>query len=91
MIRMSVPTALAMGVSADRIMPNTKTGSVWPPPIVKKVMTKSSSESAMAMSAAPMTVGRMIGSVTVKKARSGEAPRSRALSTTRKSKLRSRA
>ena len=55
--------------------------------MVKKVMTKSSIESATAISAAPMTVGWMIGSVTVMKARSGEAPRSRALSTTRQSKL----
>ena len=37
---------------------------------------------AIATSAAPMIVGRTIGNVTVKNARSGEAPRSRALLTT---------
>ena len=37
--------------------------------------------------AAPSTTGWMIGRVTVTKARAGEAPRSRALSTTRRSKV----
>ena len=81
--RISVPMALTAGVSPVRIMPQTRVGSVLPLPMVKTVMTKSSIDSAMAMSAAPMTIGRMIGSVTVRKAVKGLAPRSRALSTIR--------
>lgn len=65
----SVPMALIMGVIELRIMPQTSVGRVLPPPRVKKVMTKSSSEIAADMSAAPITVGRMIGSVTVRNAR----------------------
>ncbi len=61
MTSMSVPTALAAGVSAVRIMEKTNVGRVMPLPMVKKVMMKSSRESDMAMSAAPTTVGRMIG------------------------------
>ena len=50
-------------------MPHTMVGSVLPLPMVKKVMTKSSSEIDSAISAAPTMVGWMIGNVTVKKAR----------------------
>ena len=83
--------ALMVGSSEVRTMPQTRVGSVLPPPMVKKVMTKSSSEMESAISAAPTMVGWMIGSVTVRKAVSGEAPRSRALSTSAQSKVASRA
>ena len=77
-----VAIALIVGSVWVRIKPQINVGSVLPPAIVKKVMIKSSSDSAMAMKAAPITVGRMIGNVTEKKALSGDAPRSRAPSTT---------
>ena len=64
----SVAMALMVGSREVRTMPHTRVGKVLPPPMVKKVMTKSSSEIASAISAAPTMVGRMIGSVTVRNA-----------------------
>ena len=87
----SVAMALMVGSSEVRTMPQTSVGSVLPPPMVKKVMTKSSSEIESAISAAPTMVGWMIGSVTVRNAVSGDAPRSRALSTVVQSNVASRA
>ena len=52
-------------------------------PMVKHVTTNSSSENAIASSAAPMTDGRMSGSVTSRNVCVGEAPRSRAASRVR--------
>ena len=75
-----VANALTVGSSEVRTMPQTRVGRVLPLPMVKKVMTKSSSEIESAISAAPTMVGRMIGRVTVRNAVEAEAPRSRALS-----------
>src|SRR5258707_25055 len=60
-IRISVPRALMLGSSAVRSMPQTRVGRVMPLPMVKKVMMKSSSDTDMAMSAAPIRVERMWG------------------------------
>ena len=49
----SVAMALMVGSSAVRTRPQTRVGRVLPLPMVKKVMTKSSSDSERAMSAAP--------------------------------------
>ena len=57
----SVAMALIVGSSEVRTMPQTRVGKVLPPPMVKKVMTKSSSEIDSAISAAPTMVGWMIG------------------------------
>jgi len=69
-----VPIALVMGVTLRRKVLMTRIGRVFPPPIVKLVKMKSSTESATAIRAAPITIGRITGRVTSKKARSGEAP-----------------
>ena len=82
----SVPIALVIGVTLRRSVLMTRIGSVLPPPMVKLVRMKSSMESATAIKAAPITIGRITGKVMSKKARKGEAPRSRAASTVRKSK-----
>src|SRR5215211_4162925 len=53
----SVATALIEGSRVVRTIPHTMVGSVLPLPMVKKVITKSSSESARAMRPAPTIVG----------------------------------
>src|SRR5688500_18129410 len=85
----SVAMALMEGSSDVRTIPQTMVGNVLPLPIVKKVMTKSSSEIASAINPAPMTVGWMMGSVMVKNAPHEDAPRSRADSTSDQSKVES--
>tara|TARA_Y100001936_G_C15419849_1_gene333991 strand:+ start:295 stop:504 length:210 start_codon:yes stop_codon:yes gene_type:complete len=52
-----VPIALTDGRRDVRIMPKTSVGNVFPAPIVKKVIIKSSIESATANNAAPITTG----------------------------------
>ena len=79
---MIVPIALTDGRNDVRIMPKTKVGKVFPAPIVKNVIIKSSTDNATASNAAPITTGWIIGIVIVINAFKGEAPRSRALSIT---------
>ncbi len=87
----SVAMALMVGSSEVRTMPQTRVGKVLPPPMVKKVMTKSSSEIESAISAAPTIVGWMIGSVTVRNARQRRGAEIARASTTDQSKVARRA
>ena len=73
-------TALIEGSTPRRIRPQTSTGRVCWLPMLNQVTTNSSSDSAAASSAAPMSDGRISGKVMSRKAREGEAPRSRAAS-----------
>ena len=83
--------ALIEGSTPRRIRPQTSTGTLSSLPMLNQVTTNSSSDSAAASSAAPTSDGRISGRVMSRKARGGDAPRSRAASRTLKSKVSSRA
>src|SRR5205085_3553749 len=89
--KIAVPMTLICGGSATRAAPHTNKGNVVVAPELKYVITKSSTESANASSAAEMIPGAMSGSVTLPNVVHSFAPRSIAASSRWRSKPTSRA